>query len=313
MMQQAQRAVFGQTLVALARAYPELVVLDGDLANSTKADLFAEMVPERFLQMGIAEQNMLSVAAGLATVGLVPWISTFTAFLVNRALDQIRVQVAQPGLKVMLVGSYSGVMTNRTGKSHQSVEDLAVMRAMPHMTVLAPADGPELAACMAAMMEHPGPVYLRINREPVPSVIPEGTFQIGKAHRLREGKDIALIATGAQTLRALTAAQALATEGVFALVLHVPTVKPLDEEAVLAAAQQCRAIVTCEEHSIVGGLGSAVCELLCERLPTRVRRLGLADCYTESGEDGALIEKYGLSETPILQAARALLGSAAIA
>lgn len=304
----SQREVFGKQLLALGEEFGDLVVLDGDLGNSTKVDWFEQKYPARFLQMGIAEQNMLSVAAGLATVGLVPWISTFTAFLVKRALDQIRVQVAQTHLPVKLVGSYSGLWTNRTGKSHQSVEDLAVMRAMPGMVVIAPADGAEEAAAMRAMQQFPGPVYMRINRDATPAIFDESyEFAIGKAVVLREGRDIALVSTGVQTTRALEAAELLAADGIGAYVLHVPTLKPLDEEAIVAAAQATGVVFTTEEHTVLGGLGSAVAEVLGERFPVLLKRHGLADVFPESGSDDDLLEKYGLKPEQIAAQAKAWL------
>ncbi len=302
----AQRDVFGQTLIALGREYPELVVLDGDLANSTKADLFADAIPERFLQMGIAEQNMVSVAAGLATTGLVPWLSTFTAFIVKRGADQVRVQVAQTHATVRLVGSYSGLLTNRTGKSHQSIADLTVMRAIPDMVVVAPADGVEARLAMNALQTYQGPSYLRLNREPARAIFDDGYhFEIGRGVVLREGADVAIISTGVQSGRALEAAELLAAEGIQAHVLHLPTVKPLDEAAIVAAARAAGRVLVSEEHTIVGGLGSAVAEVLGERFPVPVKRHGLPDAFAESGADADLLEKYGLTAKHVAAAAKA--------
>jgi transketolase len=303
---QAQRDVFGQHLADLAKGDRSILMLDGDLANSTKADLFAAQVPGQFLQMGIAEQNMVSVAAGLATCGFKPYISTFTSFVVKRALDQARVQVAQTHQPVRLVGSYSGLMTNRTGKSHQSIEDLAVMRAMPHMVVLAPADGVELAKTLEALQAYDGPAYLRINREAHRTIFDSSyDFKLGQAVVLREGTDVTIISTGVQTTRALEAAEQLEAEGVSAYVLHLPTVKPLDEKAIVAAAKATGKIVTCEEHVVAGGLGGAVCEVLSEQHPVPVKRLGLQDVFAESGGDDELLEKYGLTARHVAEAASA--------
>jgi transketolase len=302
------RDAWGEGLVELGRRYPELVVLDGDLANSTKADRFAAEIPNRFFEMGIAEQNMIGVAAGLATVGFVPWISTFAAFLAKRALDQIRVVVAQPHLNVKLCGSYSGILTSKTGKTHQSVEDIAIFRAMPGMTTIVPADAVELRSAMAAMMETPGPVYLRLTRDAGPIIFPaDYQFEIGRAVLLREGADVGIVCTGVETVRALAAADLLATDGIAAAVLHVPTIKPLDDEAILTLAERTGAIVTAEDHSIIGGLGGAVAELLAEHRPTRMKRVGWQDVYGESGANDALLEKYGLTAQHIATAARALL------
>jgi transketolase len=308
--QVAMRDAWGQHLVALAAEFPELVVLDGDLANSTKADIFAAAVPDRFFEMGIAEQNLVGVAAGMATVGYVPWISTFAAFLAKRALDQIRVVVAQPHLNVKLCGSYSGILTGKTGKTHQSVEDIAVFRAMPGMTTIAPADAVELRSAMRAMMETPGPTYLRLTRDPSPTIFPDDyRFEIGRAVLLRDGADVGLISTGVQTVRALQAADLLAAEGIQASVLHVPTIKPLDEAALVAAAERTGRIVTAEDHSIIGGLGGAVAEVLGERRPTLMRRVGWRDVYGESGPNDALLAKYGLTAEDVAAAARALLAA----
>jgi transketolase len=304
----AQREVFGNTLVELADLYPKMVVLDGDLANSTRADIIALARPERFFQMGIAEQNMVGVAAGLATVGFTPWVTTFAVFLSSRSLDQIRMVVAQTHLNVKFAAGYSGLMTNRTGKTHQEVEDIAIMRAMPDMVTLCPADGPETRAAMHAAMRHQGPVYLRLVRDALPVIFPDDVaFEIGKGRVLREGGDIAIIATGTQTVRALEAADHLAAEGIQAHVLHLPTIKPLDEAAIIAAAERTNLVLTTEEHSIIGGLGGAVAEVLGEHRPTRVKRHGLNDVWGASASNEDLIEAYELSPRFVAAAARELL------
>jgi transketolase len=304
----AIREAWGNTLVALSADYPDLVVLDGDLANSTRADIFAAAVPDRFFEMGIAEQNLIGVAAGMATCGYVPWISTFTAFITARALDQIRVVVAQPHLNVKLCGSYSGILTGKTGKTHQAVDDLAVFRAMPGVSVIAPADANELAAAMRSMMETDGPQYLRLTRDPSPVVFPDDhVFRLGKAELLRDGSDIGLIGTGTQTIRVLEAADQLAGKGISASVLHVPTLKPLDLEAIVALAERTGRIVTAEDHSIIGGLGGAVAETLAEHLPTPMKRIGIRDVFGESGPNDSLLEKYGLSTGHVVAAAEAML------
>jgi transketolase len=302
------RDAWGQAMADLANEYPELVVLDGDLANSTRADIFADAHPDRFFEMGIAEQNMIGVAAGLATVGYVPWISTFAAFVAKRALDQIRVVVAQPHLNVKLCGSYSGILTSKTGKTHQSVEDIAIFRAMPGVTTIVPADVVDLRSAMRAMMENPGPVYLRVTRDASPVIFTEGyRFEIGKGHLLRDGADVGIVSTGVQTVRALAAADALAAEGVSASLLHLPTIKPLDRPALVSLAERTNAIVTAEDHSIYGGLGGAVAEVLGEERPTRMRRIGWQDTYGESGSNDALLEKYGLSSRHVAEAAREMV------
>jgi transketolase len=263
--------------------------------------------------MGIAEQNMVGVAAGLASVGLIPWLSSFAAFLAKRAVDQVRVVVAQPRLNVKLAGGYSGLLTGKTGKTHQSVEDIAVFRAMPHMTVIVPADGVECRQAMRAATAYDGPVYFRLTRDPSPVIVgPDYQFVLGRAVTLREGSDMAIISTGVQSVRALHAAELLAAEGISAYVLHVPTIKPLDEDAILQAAARAGRVLTSEEHSIIGGLGGAVAELLSEQLPTRVHRHGLRDVFGECGSNDDLLEKYGLTPEHVAAAARRLLQVTAV-
>jgi transketolase len=304
----AMRDAWGEGLVELGNQYDSLVVLDGDLANSTKADIFAAAHPDRFLEMGIAEQNMLGVAAGLATTGYVPWISTFAAFLAKRALDQIRVVIAQPGLNVKMCGSYSGILTGKTGKTHQAIQDLAVFRAMPHVVTIAPADVVELRSAMAAMMEDDRPTYLRLTRDPSPVIVPDGyAFTFGKGHLLRDGSDVGIISTGVQTVRALEAARLLESNQVSAAILHLPTIKPLDVDAIVELATRTGAIVTAEDHSVLGGLGGAVAEVLAEHAPTRMRRVGIQDTYGESGPNDAILEKYGLTARHVAVAAEELL------
>jgi transketolase len=302
------REAWGNALVELAADYPDLIVLDGDLANSTRADIFADAHPDRFFEMGIAEQNLIGVAAGLSTLGFVPWISSFAAFVAKRDLDQIRVVVAQPHLNVKLCGSYSGILTGKTGKTHQSVEDLAVFRAMPGVVTIVPADANEFRATMRTMMDTPGPMYLRLTRDPSPVVFPaDHRFEIGRGYLLRDGTDVGIVGTGVQTIRALEAADILATQKISASVLHLPTIKPLDNAAVVAIAERTGALVTAEDHSIIGGLGGAVAETLAEHRPTLMRRIGWRDTYGESGPNDALLEKYGLTPHHVAEAALELL------
>jgi transketolase len=307
----AMREVFASTLVELAGTYPNLVVLDGDLANSTRAEVFEQHYPDRFLEMGIAEQNMMGVAAGLATVGMIPWLSSFAVFLVNRDLDQLRMVVAQPSLGVKIGAGYAGMFTARTGKTHQEVSDLSVMRAMPHMTVVAPADGVEARLAMHVATASPGPWYVRLVRDPTPVIFGTGYQYVpGKVVTLRSGTDVTIIGTGVQSVRALQAADLLAAEGISAEVIHAPTLKPLDPEGIVGAAEKTGLVLTTEEHTIVGGLGSAVAEILGEHRPTPMRRHGLMDLYGESGSNDALIEKYGLSPEHVAAAAHELLRTA---
>jgi transketolase len=310
MRAEALRVAWAENLVELAKENPDIVVLDGDLANSTRADIFAEAFPDRFLEMGIAEQNMMGVAAGLATVGFVPFISTFAAFATSRSLDQVRVVVAQPNLNVKITGAYSGLLTGKTGKTHQEMGDLAVFRAMPHMTVVAPADAVELRQAMAAIVDYRGPVYLRLTRDESPIIMGDGyRFELGRGVFLRRGSDLAIISTGVQTVRALEACQLLADQGVDTTLLHLPTLKPLDEAAIVEAAEQTGAVVTTEDHSIIGGLGGAVAEVLGEQRPTPLRRVGIRDVFGESAPNEPLLEKYGLTARHVAEAGRELLGS----
>lgn len=304
----SQRVVFGETLVELASQDSRVVCLDGDLATSTRTDMLFKAHPDRFFMMGIAEQNMFGVAAGMASVGLIPFVSTFACFTAKRALDQIRIVIAQPGLNVKFIGAYSGILTGKTGKTHQSVEDLTVFRAMPNVVSIAPIDGVEVRQAMHAMVEYDGPVYLRLTRDPMPIIMGDSyQFQIGKAVTLREGKDITLIGTGEQTQRCLDAANLLAAEGISAFVLHVPTLKPLDVEAIVNAAAATGLVVTAEDHSILGGLGGAVAEVLGEEYPVPMKRIGLRDTFGESASNAPLLEKYGLTARHVAAAAKTLL------
>lgn len=307
--QYAQRDAFGDTLMELCKADARVVVLDGDLANSTKSDKIAAAVPDSFYMLGIAEQNLIGVAAGMASAGLIPWVSSFAAFLATRDLDQVRVVVAQPALNVKLAAHYSGILTGYTGKTHQVVNDIAIMRTLPNMTVIAPCDAHEARAAIFAATNYHGPVYLRLLRDPVDALTGEDDdFQIGRARLLREGGDAGIIATGGQTVRAMQAAETLARDGMQVAILHVPTIRPLDSEAIVTFARSVPCLLTCEEHSIYGGLGGAVAEVLTERYPVRLERIGLADVDGESGPNDALLNKYGLSASRVAARTRAAAG-----
>ena len=304
----ALRVAFGETVTELGRTDPRIVVLDGDLGSSTRADIFENAHPDRFFQMGIAEQNELGVAAGMATVGLVPFVSTFACFAVARALDSIRVLIAQPRLNVKIAGGYAGLLAGMTGKTHLIFDDLAIMRAMANMVVVAPADEVEARLAIIAAAAYEGPVYLRLTREASPVLFDDSyRFELGRATMVRPGGDVTVIGTGTQTVRAFQAAELLAAEGIDVHLLHVPTLKPIDEEAIVAAARATGLVVTTEEHTIIGGLGGAVAEVLGERFPVPLKRHGLADTFGESGPDQALLEKYGLSITRTADAIRAFL------
>ncbi|MEJ8543861.1 transketolase family protein [Brevibacillus borstelensis] len=293
----AMRDVFGETLLALSLKDPNILGLDGDLANSTKLDQLAERNAGQFLQMGIAEQNMLGVAAGLATVGYQPWVCSFAAFIVKRALDQIAVSVAQPKLDVKMIGAYSGLLTGCTGKTHQALEDLSIMRSLANMVVLAPADGVELSKMMEFAHQYKGPVYIRVARDPLPQIFSDEQyrFRLGAAVSLKEGTDATILSTGTQTSRAMKAAGLLEREGVSVSVLHMPSIKPIDQEAIVKAAERTGLLITAEEHNIYGGLGSAVAEVLVEHKPVPMVRIGVQDRNSESAPNDALLKKYNIS------------------
>lgn len=304
----APRVAFGETVAELGESDPRIVVLDGDLGSSTRADIFEDAHPDRFFQMGIAEQNLLGAAAGMATVGFIPFVSTFACFAVARALDSIRVLIAQPKLNVKIVGGYSGLLAGMTGKTHLVFDDIAIMRAMPGMTVVVPADEVETRQAIRAITAYEGPVYLRLTRQASPLLFDDSyRFELGKATVVRPGSDVTVFGTGTQTVRAYQAAESLAAEGIDVHLVHVPTLKPLDEEAIVAAAQATGLVLTTEEHTVIGGLGGAVAEVLGERYPVPLRRHGLADIFGESGPDQALLEKYGLSVTKTAEAIRAFV------
>ena len=307
----AMRDVWGDKLVELGQSDPRTVVLDGDLANSTKVDKFAKAHPDRFFQMGIAEQNLIGAAAGLASVGFVPWTSSFAVFFTHRAVDPIRMLVAQSHANVKIVGSYSGLLIGAVGKTHLDVQDLAIMRAMPDMTVLSPADGNELLAMMDWAQAYEGPVYVRIVRDAVPDVFgSDFTFTPGAVHRVRDGADVALVSTGTQTGRVLAAAEELAAKGIEARVVHVGCLKPLDEDGLRAELAGYDLVVTAEEHSVLGGLGGLVAEVLTAAGPApRIERLGVSDAWGESAGNDFMLTKHGLSAELVAARVAEVLGS----
>jgi transketolase len=308
-MTEEMREVFGQMLLDLGRENPDIFVLDADLNTSTRTVGFAEAFPKRFIQCGIAEQNMMGIAAGLAAAGCIPFPTTFAVFATKRACDQISISIAYPRLNVKIPGSYPGLPTGKAGATHQSVQDLAIMRAMPNMRVVDPGDNEELRQVMRAAVEYVGPVYFRVTRPAVPDLPwPAGySFQWGRAVTLQEGMDVALLGTGFMTARCLEAAQVLAERGVSARVDHHPCLKPFDREAVADAARQCRAIVTAENHSIIGGLGSAVAEAVTELHPVPMQRIGVRDQFVETGEVADLFAKYQTRVEDIVGAAEEVL------
>ena len=306
----ATRGAYGEALVELAEKYPELVVFDADLANATMTKGFAAKYPERFFDMGIAECNMTGVAAGMAACGFKPFTNTFAIFASGRAWEQVRNSIAYPGLNVKVVGSHGGLSVGEDGATHQSVEDLALMRAIPGMTVVNPCDGNEMKQAVEALLNYDGPAYLRLGRAAVETVTDEiegYKFELGKGATLRDGSDVTVIATGMMVQLALKAADVLAGEGVSVRVIDMHTIKPLDEALVLKAAQETGCIVTTEEHSVIGGLGGAVAEFLSENCPTPLVRHGVNDEFGRSGTAAAVLEAYGLTAEVLCEKIREAL------
>jgi len=301
----ATREGYGQALAELGAEHDNIVVLDADLAGSTKTGVFGKAFPDRFFNCGIAEANMMCVAAGLSTTGLVPFASSFAMFASARAFEQIRNSIGYPHLNVKIGASHGGISVGEDGASHQCCEDFALMRSIPGMVVMSPSDAVEAKAMVRAAYEYNGPVYMRFGRSAVPNFHEEGApFVIGKGDVLKEGTDVAIIANGLMVYEAMKAAEALEAEGVSAMVVNMATIKPLDDELVLAAAKKCGRIITCEEHSVIGGLGEAVCSLLSEKLPTPVRRIGMNDEFGRSGPAGELLQHFGLCAENIAKVAK---------
>ncbi|MBE0596663.1 MAG: transketolase family protein [Desulfuromonadales bacterium] len=305
----ATRDAYGQALLELGRENERIVALDADLSGSTKTGLFAREFPGRFFNAGIAEANMVGMAAGLAAGGMIPFASTFAVFAAGRAFEQIRQSVAYPRMNVKIVATHGGITVGEDGGSHQSVEDLAIMRALPNMTVLCPADGPETTAAIRAAAAFAGPVFIRLGRSKVPIVFTDGAadFRIGRGSVLRPGTDLTFITTGMMSAQALAAAAILQEENISARVLHLGTVKPLDVDLVLQAARETGAVVTAEEHSVIGGLGGAVCETLAEGFPVPVERVGLRDVFGVSGLAEELLIHFGLTPSHLVEAAERVL------
>ena len=305
----ATRESYGNALVELGKEYDNLVVLDADLAGATKTGTFKKVFPERHINCGIAEGNMMSVAAGMASTGLVPFASSFAMFAAGRAYEQVRNSIGYPHLNVKIAASHAGISVGEDGATHQCNEDIALMRTIPGMVVINPADDVEAKAAVKAAFHYEGPCYIRLGRLAVPVFNNEETykFELGKGIVLREGKDVTLFATGLEVNEALIAAEKLAADGIEAKVINIHTIKPLDEELVVAAAKETGKVVTIEEHSVIGGLGSAICDVLAEKAPTKVMKIGVNDVFGESGPALELIKKYGLDGDSIYQKVKAFL------
>lgn len=292
----ATRESYGNALVELGAEHDNLIVLDADLAAATKTGVFKKAYPDRHIDCGIAECNMMGIAAGLSTTGIVPFASTFAMFAADRAFEQVRNSIGYPHLNVKIGATHAGISVGEDGATHQCNEDIALMRTIPGMVILNPADDVEAKACVKAAYEYNGPVYLRFGRLAVPVINdrPDYKFELGKGVVLREGKDVTIVATGLCVSSALEAAEKLAADGIDAKIINIHTIKPLDEELIVAAAKETGKVVTVEEHSVIGGLGSAVCDALAEKCPVPVKKIGVQDVFGESGPAAALLAKYKL-------------------
>ncbi len=302
----ATRESYGNALKELGAEHKDLIVFDADLAGATKTSIFQKAFPQRHFDCGIAECDMIAAAAGASTMGLVPFASSFAMFAAGRAFEQIRNSIGYPHLNVKIGATHGGISVGEDGASHQCCEDFALMRAIPGMVVMSPADDVEARAMVKAAYEHVGPVYMRFGRSAVPVIHDEESyrFEIGKGEVLCDGSDVAIIANGLMVNEALEAAKALKADGISARVIDMATIKPLDDELVLKAARECGRVITCEEHSVIGGLGEAVCALLSEQLPTPVRRIGVNDEFGHSGPAAALLKQFGLCAEHIVEVAK---------
>ena len=308
-MSMATRDAYGEALKILGKTNKDVVVLDADLSSSTKTAGFGKENPERFINVGIAEQNLMGTAAGLAAAGKIPFASSFAMFATGRAFEVIRNSIAYPKLNVKIAATHAGLTVGEDGASHQALEDLSIMRSIPNMTVICPADGVEAKAAILGAAEYVGPVYIRLGRSKVPTIFNEEdyVFEIGKGAQLKEGNDVTIIATGIMLSKALEASEDLKSEGISARVINIHTLKPIDEKIIIDAAKETGCIVTAEEHNIIGGLGSAVSEVLSENYPAPLKRVGVQDTFGESGTGDALLEKYGLTSEKIVEAAKEVI------
>ena len=304
----ATRDAYGEALKELGGLNKDIVVLDADLSGSTKTVTFKKEFPERFFNVGIAEQNLIGTAAGLAATGKIPFASSFAMFATGRAFEIIRNSVCYPNLNVKIAATHAGLMVGEDGATHQALEDISIMRSLPNMVVLSPADGVEAKQCIYKAAEHNGPVYIRLGRSKVPVIFDENyKFEIGKGVELKKGKDVTIIATGVMVEKALIAAEKLSKENISTRVINMSTIKPIDKNIIIKAAKETKGIVTVEEHNIIGGLGSAVSEVVVENVPTYVEKIGTMDTFGESGNGNKLLEKYGLGVENIIKKSKKIL------
>ncbi|MCR4791704.1 MAG: transketolase family protein [Lachnospiraceae bacterium] len=304
----ATRESYGNALKDLAEEFPQLVVLDADLAAATKTGIFRKAYPDRHIDCGIAESNMMGVAAGLSLTGKIPFVSSFAMFAAGRAFEQVRNSIGYPHLNVKIGATHAGITVGEDGASHQCNEDIALMRTIPGMVVMCPADDIEAKAAVRAALEYEGPVYIRFGRAAVPVINdkPDYKFEIGKGTVVREGKDVTIVATGIMVDSAMGAAEKLAADGIDAEVINICTIKPIDRDIIVKSASKTGKVVTCEEHSVIGGLGSAVCEVLSEERPVKVKRVGMQDVFGESGSAADLVHKYGLDAEGVYKSVKEL-------
>lgn len=303
------RDVYGKTLVELGRQDPRITVLDADLSLSTRTAFFAQEFPERFFNVGVAEQNLMAIAAGLASCGKIVFVSTFSMFASARALDQIRNSICYNNFNVKIVATHGGITVGEDGSSHQALEDIAYMRSLPNMKVIVPVDGEETREAVLSAYQEKGPFYIRIGRSKVPTVENKKKFELGKGYLLREGKDLAIIACGVMVDIARKAVEDLEKEGISSALVNIHTIKPIDKELLISLSKQVKGFVVCEEHSVIGGLGSAVCEVLSENNPSLVRMIGVRDRFGQSGSPEELLKEYNLTSLHIVKAAKQILSS----
>jgi len=306
----ATRESYGNALKDLAEEFPQLVVLDADLAGATKTGIFKKAYPDRHIDCGIAESNMMGIAAGLSLTGKIPFASSFAMFAAGRAFEQVRNSIGYPHLNVKIGATHAGLTVGEDGASHQCNEDIALMRTIPGMVVMCPSDDVEAKAAVRAALEHVGPVYIRFGRAAVPVINdrPDYKFEIGKGNIVREGKDVTIVATGIMVDSAIGAAEKLAADGIDAEIINICTIKPLDKDIIIKSAQKTGRVVTCEEHSVIGGLGSAVCDALAEEYPVKVRKIGMQDVFGESGSASDLVKKYGLDAEGVYNSVKEFIG-----
>lgn len=307
-MGKATRESYGQALLNLGEENKDIVVLDADLSKSTKTYDFSKKYPDRFFNMGIAEQNLMGTAAGLAAMGKIPFASTFAVFAAGRAFEIIRNSICYSKQNVKIAATHAGITVGEDGGSHQSIEDIAIMRALPNMVVIVPADDTEARKAIYAAADYKGPVYIRLGRSSVPDIFDESyQFQIGKGSEIKQGNDITIIATGIMTSVALEARELLLKDGISARIINMPCIKPIDKELIIKAAKETKGIITVEEHSVIGGLGSAVCEVIGENHYAPIRRIGINDVFGQSGSPEELLVRYGLTKENICEGVKSLL------